>query len=139
MSNILMAGFKSRLKYSILITSVLMICVAFIAIVNGNYTDEPFYQKKLPALLFLFLFVFAVLNIVCDLFTERHLGVKRLIVALAVLSSAVVPALYLNKAHYVDEGLAWALVLISPLCVAAVLLYGRRLILWIQEGFQIPK
>lgn len=109
---------------------------------TGKHTVKDSYENLVVffAIIFLcVLVVFVVLNVICDLFTERHLGFKRLTTVLAVLSIAVVPTLYVNKAYRVEAELVWALMLISPLCVAAVLLYGRRLILWINEGFHDSK
>ncbi len=82
---------------------------------------------------------FAGLTIIRDLFTEQHLGVKRLITVLATLSIVCVPALYLATAYHVEDTVVFILAIFSPFCVAAALLYGRRLILWIREGFNTSK
>jgi hypothetical protein len=107
------------------------------------------------AILFILVSVltFAVLTIVRDLISEQHLGIKRLVTVLAVLSGVVIPALYWALSYLTTEGgfssprpyydfdavLFWALVVLSPPCVAALLLYGARLNLWIREGFNASK
>ena len=132
MSKILLAGRLVRFINSMFIAAIAE--AYFFFTLSQTPQQIAFFIILVSAL------AFVGLTIIRDLFTEQHLGVKRLITVLAVLSIVVAPALYMMTTEYnvKDEALL-ILALFSPFCVAAVLLYGRRLILWIREGFNTSK
>lgn len=149
MSKILLARRLVRFINSMFIASLAAICV----FLTSNETASQLTSAIVILFILVSVLTFAVLTIVRDLITEQHLGIKRLVTVLAALSGVVIPALYWALSYLTTEGgfgaprpyyrfnavLFWTLVVLSPPCVTALLLYGAKLTLWVREGFQAHK
>ena len=149
MNKILTVGLKGRLKYSIVISLGITTCVYFMF----RDSNEATPAKIRVLFVLVSALVFALLTIIRDLILEQHVGVKRLVTTFAALSGLVIPALYWAMSHLIttsfygfsapyyhfEEVLFWTLAVVSPPCIAALMLYSHRLIRWIREGFGTSK
>lgn len=149
MSKILLAGRMVRFINSVFIAILAAACV----FLTSKQTAEQLASEISILFILVSLLTFAVLTIFRDLISEQHLGIKRLVTVLAAVSGVVIPMLYWAMSYLTkDVGfsaprpyyrfnavLFWTLVVLSPPCVTALLLYGARLTLWVREGFQAHK
>lgn len=138
MSKILLAGRMVRFINSMFIASLAATCV----FLTSNQTAPQLASAISVLFILVAVLTFAVLTIVRDLISEQHVGIKRLTMVLAAISSVLIPATFwIEVSPTRDEQMVFMglLVVLSPAVVTALLLYGRRLILWIREGFNVSK